>query len=637
MSEARASPTETHSFQAEVSRLLELMVHSVYTEKDVFLRELISNASDACDKLRFEAIAAPNLLGHDTRLAIRVDADKAAGRLHIADNGIGMSAEELRDNLGTIARSGTRAFLDRLGKDGEGSALIGQFGVGFYSAFMVADHIDVVSRRAGSGETWRWSSDGANGFTLTAIDGEESAAIPRGTRISLRMKEDCLNYLEHYEIERIVKTYSDHVMFPVEMVAEDGTARQLNAASAIWQRARGEVTAEEHTEAYRSLSGHRDAPALTLHYKAEGRQSYAALLYVPTERPFDLFDAERKGRAKLYVKRVFITDDADLVPGYLRFVRGVIDSEDVPLNISREMLQNNPQVGQIRRAVTTRIISELQALAEKEPEKLDRIWETFGQVIKEGIYEDFERREALLKLARFRTTKAESWRTLKQYVADMREGQTDIYYLVGDNLERLAGSPQLEAARARGIEVLLLADPVDAFWVTATPAFDKKTLTSLSQGDVDLSAVPRTDDRTDNAAASAASASGAVAAIKLALGDAVADVRASSRLVTSPACLVAERNGPDRTLERMLQRQGRGVGAKPVLEVNTAHPLVAGIAAASVAGHQTLVADLAHLLLDQARIVEGELPADTGRFAERMTRYLVAGLDAVPPSEESKP
>jgi molecular chaperone HtpG len=634
MSTDSPSPAGARPFQAEVSRLLHLMVHSVYTEKDIFLRELISNASDACDKLRYEAIARPELIGDDARLAIRIETDKEAGRLIIADNGIGMNESELAENLGTIARSGTRAFIERLGKDGENSALIGQFGVGFYSAFMVADHIEVLSRKAGEDAVWLWSSDGANGFTIAPAPEGDAAKVARGTRITLHLKDDAKNFLEDYEIERIVKTYSDHILFPVELIGADGTAKQLNSASALWQRSKSEVKPDEYTEAYRSIAGQLDQPALTVHYKAEGRQSYAALLFVPTQRPFDLFDVERKGRVKLYVRRVFITEDAALLPGYLRFVRGVIDSEDVPLNISREMLQNNPAVAQIRRAVTGKVIGELEALANKEPKDFTQIWETFGQALKEGIYEDFERREQLLKLARFRSTVGDGWRSLSEYVADMREGQTDIYYLVGESLDRLKASPQLEAAKERGVEVLLLADPVDAFWTTSAPKFDGKALKSLSQGDVDLSAVPLKENATPKADPPK-DVGDLISSLKAALGEEVDDVKVSQRLVSSPACLVANAHGPDRTLERMLQRQQRGLNVKPVLEINPAHPLIAAIDRARLATDLIAVDDLAHLLLDQARIVEGELPSDPARFAERLNRYLVAGLNA--PNTEGRP
>ena len=624
MSAEQAPQTHKHVFQTEVSQLLHLMVHSVYTEKEVFLRELISNASDACDKLRYEAIAQPGLLADDARLAIRISFDKSAGTLTVADNGIGMNEQELIDNLGTIARSGTRAFLERMTAGSEGSSLIGQFGVGFYSAFMVADRIDVVSRKAGEDRAWLWVSDGASGFTVAPAPEAPEGKVSRGTSVTLALKQDARNFIEDGEIERIVRTYSDHILFPIEFTAVDGNTRQVNSASALWQRSKSEVKPEEYKEVYNTVAHQFDEPALTLHYKAEGRQSYAVLLFVPTRPPFDLFEAERKGRVRLYVRRVFITEDAALLPAYLRFVRGVIDSEDVPLNISREILQNNPQVAQIRRAVTGRLLTELEALAEKEPARFDKIWEAFGPVLKEGIYEDFERRDQLLKLARFRSTAGPGWRSLKDYVAGLKPGQTEIYYLAGDNLELINSSPQLEAAKARGVEVLLMADPVDHFWTSMGLGYEGKTLKSLTQGAADLSSIPAQSPAEPEAKPDDVTA--VVTALKEALGPAVSDVRASKLLVSSPVCLVAAGDGPDRGLERLLQRQKRGIGSKPVLEINPAHPLIKGLGAEVAAGHKEQVCDLCHLLLDQALVLEGELPADPAKFAERLSRYIVRGL-----------
>jgi len=626
-SQTASAASGQHAFQAEVSRLLHLMVHSVYTEKDIFLRELISNASDACDKLRYEAIAQPALMGDDPRLAITLTVDKPGRRLVVADNGIGMSDAEMIENLGTIAHSGTRAFLDRLATEPQGAAsgLIGQFGVGFYSAFMVADRIDVASRHAGGEAAFVWSSDGLNGFVVRPATVEEAALVPRGTRITLHLKPDADAYLEPYEIERIVKTYSDHILFPVELVGDNDERRQLNAASALWQRSKSEVSPEAYTEAYRGITHQVDEPALTVHYKAEGRQSYAVLLFVPGERPFDLFDVERRGRVKLYVRRVYITDEAELLPSYLRFVRGVVDSEDVPLNVSREMLQNNPQVAQIRRALTGRVLSELETLAEKDAERFSKVWETFGAVMKEGIYEDFERRDQVLALARFRSTAGPGWRSLKAYVADMRPGQSEIYYLAGDNLDRLRSSPQLEAALARGVEVLLLSDHVDSFWTTRGLTFEGKSLKSLTQGEADLTGVPYLDGKAPETTETGDTAA-LVDALKSALGDQVSDVRASARLVASAVCLVAQGAGPDLALERLLKHREQGVGLKPVLEVNVLHPLVKAVAASAAASRTQDVADLAGLLLDQARILDGELPPDPAVFAERLNRLVARGV-----------
>ncbi|MDU0959812.1 MAG: molecular chaperone HtpG, partial [Bradyrhizobium sp.] len=486
--------TVSHSFQAEVSELLHLMVHSVYSETDIFLRELISNASDACDKLRYEAIAKPELIGEGEAPQIRVIPSKAASTLTIADSGIGMDRQELIDHLGTIARSGTKAFVQRLSEAKDGSGLIGQFGVGFYSAFMVADRIVVISRRAGGDEVWTWTSSGGAGFEVAPASEEDAKRVTRGTEIVLHLKDDAKKYLETYEIERIVTAYSDNIQFPIMLVPEEGEPRQINSASALWQRSKSELTPEDYTKAYKSIAHAFDEPAMTLHYRAEGRYSYAVLLFAPSTKPFDLFEPARKGKVKLYVRRVFITDDADLLPAYLRFVRGVIDSEDLPLNISREMLQNNPQLAQIRKAVTTRVISELEQLAEKDAANFDKIWDSFGAVIKEGLYEDFERRDKLLALARFTTTSGEK-RSLKQYVEGLKENQTEIYFLVGDSIERLKSNPRLEAAKARGVEVLLLTDPVDAFWTSARLEFDGKPLKSLSQGDINFDPIPLSEEQ----------------------------------------------------------------------------------------------------------------------------------------------
>jgi molecular chaperone HtpG len=610
-------------FQAEVSELLHLMVHSVYSETDIFLRELISNASDACDKLRYEAIANPSLMGDGAALKIRIQPNKEASTLTVADSGIGMERQELIDNLGTIARSGTKAFVSRLTETKDGAGLIGQFGVGFYSAFMVAEKIVVTSHRAGSSEVWTWSSSGGSGFEIAPASEEDAKRVTRGTEIVLRLKPDAAKYLETYEIERIVGAYSDNIQFPILLVGEEGEPRQINSASALWQRPKSELKGEDYTQAYKSIAGAFDEPALTLHYRAEGRYSYAVLLFAPSTKPFDLFEPARKGKVKLYVRRVFITDDADLLPAYLRFMRGVIDSEDLPLNISREMLQNNPQLVQIRKAVTGRVVSELETLSEKQPESFDKIWDAFGPVIKEGIYEDFERRDKLLALSRFSTTTGEK-RSLKQYVADLKPNQTEIYFLVGDSIDRLKSNPRLEAASARGIEVLLLTDAVDAFWTSARLEFEGKPLKSLSQGDLNLDLIPLVDEEAKDKSGPAADEADTIAVIKASLGDRVTDVRASTRLTTSASCLVAGSHGPDRELERILSQQARGVRTKPILEINLRHPLVAAIAKAQA--DPKTADDLSLLLLEQAQILDGELPEDPAAFAARLNRLVLQGM-----------
>jgi molecular chaperone HtpG len=614
------APAESQPFQAEVAELLHLMVHSVYSETDIFLRELISNGSDACDKLRYEAIANPDLIADGAPPNITIAPDKKAATLSVIDSGIGMDRQELIDNLGTIARSGTKSFLARLAEAKDGAGLIGQFGVGFYSAFMVADRIVVTSRRAGTDQVWTWSSSGGSGFEIAPANQDDARRIVRGTEIVLHLKPEAKKYLETYEIERIVGAYSDNIQFPILLVPEEGEPRQINSASALWQRPKSEVKLEDYTQAYKAIAGAFDEPAMTLHYRAEGRQSYAVLLFAPSTKPFDLFEPTRKGHVKLYVRRVFIADDADLLPAYLRFIRGVVDSEDLPLNLSREMLQNNPQLTQIRKAVTGRVVGELEALSDKEPEAFAKIWDAFGPVIKEGIYEDFERREKLLALSRFTTTAGEK-RSLKQYVENLKTNQTEVYYLLGDSIDRLKSNPKLESASARGVEVLLLTDPVDAFWTSMPTDFGGKPLKSLSQGDVDFGLIPLIEESAGDKEKPGADEAATIAVIKDTLGDRVSDVRASQRLTTSASCLVAGGFGRDRQLERLLAQQNKGLGAKPILEINMRHPLVAAITEVKDAA-----SDLSFLLLEQAQILDGELPEDPAAFASRLNRLVLHGV-----------
>ncbi len=618
------------SFQAEVSRLLELMVHSVYTEKDVFLRELISNASDACDKLRYASVTTPKLLGDDPNFRITIKIDKENKTLSISDNGVGMSRKELVDNLGTIARSGTKAFLDKFKSKQDGAQLIGQFGVGFYSAFMVAGEVRVTSRKAGAANCYVWVSDGISGYSVSKLAKEKSDAFERGTEVLLVLKDDANLFLDELEIERAVRAYSDHISFPIELMTATGcTPKQLNTASALWIRPKSDIKEDEYLAFYRHVSVPFDHPALTIHYHAEGRHEYTVLLFVPSMRPFDLYEPSRKGRVRLYVRRVFITDEAHLLPAYLRFMRGVIDSQDMPLNISREMLQNNPFVDSIRKAVTNRSLSELKKCAQKDRNAFLKIWEAFGPALKEGIYEDPERRDTLLEIAQFQTTASENWRTLKEYIQDMRENQTVIYYLAGESLSQLKASPQLEGYRARGIEVLLLTDPVDNFWVTNVSDFEGTPFQSVTQGDTDLSVFPLLNE--DQAPKEAQKTSPEMAALlvelKKVFGDTVSDVRTSVRLVESPACFVAPQEGPDRALDKLLSRQDKGESTAPILEINASHPLTEHLEKTIKKSSEVEFIDLAWLLLDQARIMEGDQPHDPTKFAERLNRYVLAALE----------
>jgi molecular chaperone HtpG len=632
--EKPSSPPEAQPFQADVAKLLHLMVHSVYSDKSVFLRELIANAADACERLRYEAIAEPKLLGDDVKPRITLTLDAEQKRLTVEDNGIGMSRDEMAEALGTIARSGTKAFLDRIegqqaqkGPDEE-TALIGRFGVGFYSAFMVAERVEVISRRASSDQAWLWSSDGKGTFAIAPVAPADAPA--RGTRVVLELMDDAKTYAERFTVERLVKAQSGHVPVPIAIVEKaGGEPAEITDGAALWAKPKAEISAADYTDFYRSVAGQFDEPSVTIHYRAEGRQDYTTLLFIPGTRPFDLFDPDRKGRIKLYVKRVFITDDADILPRYLRFVRGLVDSADLPLNVSREKIQESPLFAAIKKGAANRVIAELERLADKEPETYTKIWETFGAVLKEGIYEDFERREQMLGLARFKTTASgEKWRSLKDYVGALRTNQTAIYYLAGDDLARLETSPHLEGFRARGIEVLLLPDPVDSFWIMAGAAagFDGKPFKSVTQGAADLALIPRTDAAAPPAADVDAAVQDFLGFVKTTLGEAVADVRASDRLTDSAVCLVASEGGPDRALERILAGAGRlSSASKPILEVNPRHAVVVALAKLGDA-ERAFKEDAAHLLFDEARVLDGERPADARLFSDRLGRVLGRGL-----------
>jgi molecular chaperone HtpG len=619
--------SESRPFEADVARLLHLMVHSVYSDKDVFLRELISNAADACERLRYEAIATPALLGDDAKARITIKIDADARSLTVEDNGIGMSRDEMVEALGTIARSGTKAFMERIeaNKSGENATLIGQFGVGFYSAFMVADHVDVISRRAGSDDAWRWSSDGKGTFTVTPAPAEDAPA--RGTRVVLHLMEDAKDYTERFKIEGIVRANSGHVPVPIAIVEKPGAEpAELADGAALWTKPRSDIKPEEYTDFYRNF-GAFDEPALTVHFRAEGRHEFTALAFVPSARPFDLYDHDRKSRMKLYVKRVFITDDAEILPHYLRFVRGLVDSADLPLSLSREMIQQSPILGAIKKSVTGRVLGDLEKLADSDAEAYGKIWDVFGAVLKEGIYEDYERRDTLLKLARFRTTaSAEPRRSLKDYVAAFKPSQTAIYYIVGDDLAKIEGSPHLEGFRARGIEILLLSDMVDSLWTNAAPSYDGKKFRSVTQGAADLAAIPLLDTTDEARPAASEAVTSFIGFVKTTLGEAVSDVRASDRLTDSAVCLVASEHGPDRSLEKLLAGSGRVVSAKkPILEINPRHDLVTALAALGD-DEKSFKEDAAHLLFDEARVLDGEPPSDAKRFSDRLARLITRGL-----------
>lgn len=627
---------ENFQFQAEVSKLLHIVTNALYSEKQIFLRELISNASDACEKLRYLAIAEPALTEGGGDFRIRVVIDKEAGTLTVSDNGVGMNREDLIENLGTIARSGSTAFMEKLDQAKGDVSVIGQFGVGFYSAFMVAEDVTVTSRKAGEDAAWIWRSGGSGDYSL-----EEGARDERGTDICMKIRDDQGEFLDPWRLRTIVETYSNHIAWPIlisggteegeEAEAED---QPVNKASALWTRSRSDVTEEQYTEFYRHVGGGFDEPWLTIHAHMEGKVDYRVLLFVPTEQPFDLFHPDRKHRVKLYVKRVFITDEAEeLAPSYLRFLRGVVDSEDLPLNVSREMLQNEPLLRHMRGQIVKKILTELERKAKNDAEGFAKFWETFGAVLKEGIYEDREFGERILKLAQFHSTAGDDATGLAGYVERMKEGQEAIYYITAEDLEAARNSPQLEGFRAKGIEVLLLTDAVDDFWLSSVPAFEEKSFRSVTRGAADLSKVEGKDDadKKDDDGADKPDATDMgtlIAGMKTALGDRVKDVRESDRLQESPVCLVADEFDMDLRLERVLKAHKQvDEASKRIIEINPRHALIRRMAdRVKDKGVDGDFEEAARLLLDQALIVEGEPITDPAGFSRRMADFIARGL-----------
>ena len=611
---------ETFSFQTEVGQLLDIVAGSLYSNREIFLRELISNASDACDKLRYETLTNPSLAKNADQFAVSLAADKKAKTLSVSDNGIGMNHDDLLETLGTIARSGTGAFLEAL-KEGEKGevGLIGQFGVGFYSAFMVADSVDVLTRKAGEEQSWLWASDGKGQFTI-----EPGNRTECGTTVILHMKKDAKEFLEEARIRHIVKTYSDHISFPVLLDAET-----LNSASAIWTRNPKEVTEDQYTEFYHHTSHAFDKPWLTLHNRVEGMVSHTSLLYVPSSAPFDLYDAERKSHVKLYVNRVFISENTKgLIPTYLRFLRGVVDSEDLSLNVSREMLQSDPALAKIKTALTKKVIGALKKKAQKAADEYSTFWGNFGAVFKEGLIEDPSLRDRILEVCRFSSTHNGELTSLSDYVERSKEGQDEIYYITGEDAKKIAQSPHLEGFKAKGVEVLLLSDHVDEFWLQHITEFEGKKFKSVTRGATNLDKISgdeNADDDSDDDASSM-DLNELIAAIKMELGEAIKDVRPSKRLTDSPVCLIADDGDMDVNLERLLKQHGQLQDGMPrILELNPDHRIVKKLAERAKsegAASDDLLKDAAHLLLDQARISEGEIPADPASFVRRLSAVM---------------
>ena len=624
---------ETLSFQAEVKQLLQLMIHSLYSNKEIFLRELISNASDAADKLRFEAIANPALFENDSNLRIRVTYDKAARTITIDDNGIGMNREEAIANLGTIAKSGTRDFFSKLSGDQQKDAqLIGQFGVGFYSGFIVADQITVESRRAGlaANDAVRWVSAGDGEFSIENIERAQ-----RGTSITLHLRADEDELLSGYKIKSVIQKYSDHIALPIQMPKEEWDQEKsetvvrdedetINQASALWARSKSDIDEAQYKQFYQHLSHDHLDPLAWTHNRVEGRSEYIQLLYLPSQAPFDMYDRNKHGGLKLYVRRVFIMDDAEqLLPGYLRYIRGVVDSSDLPLNVSREILQESRDVKTIRDGVTKRALSMLEDLAENEKEKYATFWGAFGQVLKEGIGEDFTNKDRIAKLLRFASTNGDSADqtvSFADYVSRMKDNQTKIYYVTADSWLAARNSPHLEVFRKKGVEVLLLTDRVDEWALSFLNEYDGKPLASVARGDLDLGELSGEEKEAQEKVSGALKP--LVEKIQDVLKDKAKEVRLTFRLTDSPSCLVADEGDMSGYLQRMLQAAGQSMPAsRPILEINPEHPLVKRLSAETAA-----IEDWSHLLFDQALLAEGGRLEDPASYVRRTNTLLLSGV-----------
>ena len=622
-----APQAETHAFQADVQQVLQLVIHSLYSNREIFLRELVSNASDACEKLRFEAIANPALLEPGDALAITLAIDADARTLTLRDNGIGMSREELAHNLGTVAHSGTRRFLEALAEGQKPDAqLIGQFGVGFYSAFIVADRVTVTSRRAGHGDAWTWASTGDGTFTLAPAP----ADTPRGTALVLHLREDAGDFLQDWTLRSLVRTYSDHVAFPIRLAgkAEDGSATHdtLNQAAALWTRPKNELADADYTGFYKHLTHDFADPAAWTHNRVEGSQAFTSLLYVPAHAPFDFQynPNERKG-LRLYIKRVFIMDAAEqMLPAYLRFVRGVIDSDDLPLNVSRELLQESRQVERIKGALTKRVLDLLEKIARDEPAKYTTLWNEFGALLKEGVVEDAANRERVLKLLRFPTTRstgADDRISLDDYIGRMAGLQEEVYYLTADSWNAARHHPKLEALKARGIEVLLMHERIDEWMAGYLHEYAGKRLRNIAKGELDLDALGEAPDKAAQEEAAQAAAP-VVQRLQAALGEKVREVRVSNRLVDSAACLVVDEFQMSLHMQKLMKAVGQEVPATaPILEVNPSHALVQRLQGEV---DDATVADYAALLFDQAMLAESGSVDDPAAFIARVNR-MIAG------------
>ena len=622
-------------FEADTGKILDIVINSLYSEREIFVRELISNASDAIDKKKYLALTNKSINDTSDPFEIKIEVNSKENTIKISDNGIGMDEEDLINSLGTIARSGTKAFLEQFNKSKDDKKedvnLIGQFGVGFYASFMVADKVEVLSKKAGTDKSWKWISDGKSGYNIE--NGEKTNS---GTELILHLKKDAKEFLEGTRIQFVVRKYSDHISYPVKMLEvskKDAKEETINEASALWTRAPKDIKEKQYEDFFSHIGAGFGKPLLTMHNNTEGTVSYTNLLCIPSSKPFDLFNPDRKSSLKLYINRVFITDKCEnLIPAYLRFVKGIVDTQDIDLNVSREMLQNNPAVAKISKSLVGKILRELKKIADKDKAKYIQFWNEFGQVLKEGLYEDLERKDTLLELARFSNNENDDLISLEDYVNAMDKNQKDIYYIAADTKSQALSSPHLEGFKSKGIKVLVMADPIDQFWLSMAGQFKEKNFVSITQGEIDLDNIksdkkdPKNKDTKKDDVDKRFT--NLIAHLKASLGQNVKDIRLTSKLTDSPACLVADKGDMDVAMENLMkQRDPNYQGAPRILEINPEHALVEKMnKLLSDKKHNNLVDDAGTLLFEQARMMEGKLPSDPTKFAKIMNNFLVKGV-----------
>ena len=622
-------------FEADTGKILDIVINSLYSEREIFVRELISNASDAIDKKKYLALTNKSINDTSDPFEIKIEVNSKENTIKISDNGIGMDEEDLINSLGTIARSGTKAFLEQFNKSKDDKKedvnLIGQFGVGFYASFMVADKVEVLSKKAGTDKSWKWISDGKSGYNI-----EKGEKTNSGTELILHLKKDAKEFLEGTRIQFVVRKYSDHISYPVKMLEvskKDAKEETINEASALWTRAPKDIKEKQYEDFFSHIGAGFGKPLLTMHNNTEGTVSYTNLLCIPSSKPFDLFNPDRKSSLKLYINRVIITDKCDnLIPAYLRFVKGIVDTQDIDLNVSREMLQNNPAVAKISKSLVGKILRELKKIADKDKAKYIQFWNEFGQVLKEGLYEDLERKDTLLELARFSNNENDDLISLEDYVNAMDKNQKDIYYIAADTKSQALSSPHLEGFKSKGIKVLVMADPIDQFWLSMAGQFKEKNFVSITQGEIDLDNIksdkkdPKNKDTKKDDVDK--KFTNLIAHLKASLGQNVKDIRLTSKLTDSPACLVADKGDMDVAMENLMkQRDPNYQGAPRILEINPEHALVEKMnKLLSDKKHNNLVDDAGTLLFEQARMMEGKLPSDPTKFAKIMNNFLVKGV-----------